>query len=275
MTKKTNEKLQQAVNSKAEKDANFASEQAAKVETFTEQLDALKQEASVWSEGVYKTANEHLYSILSKAYGQTLMFRSASPQAVKMFNNELAQRQIPYNKGSSLETKVIRWVFGIDTTKDKRVFKYAKTLETAKQDSIQLNGFVAWIKSQNGVENVAGAVAKEKADAKKAELEAELFEAAGSLMTAEPVSIDTAQASTGDYSSLSVALVRHTSNGNEIIAASNDNALTAFAFEKVRKVFLNQSHPSTEEETQAEKQAIKDSIRTKHLGNTATEPLQQ
>jgi len=171
----------------------------------------LQSDAQQWSLNEFKKANGMLYAMLKTCFIETNNVRNLSASEKKLFNEQLEERQIKFNKATALETKVIRAVFEIDAVKDKRAIKYARVLKIARADDIQPEAFVNWLIEQNGIDNVE---TQDKAVSKKEEKANALVKAYASAQTAEAKDFSEAKAGDGDYSDISVALLRHV--GNEV-----------------------------------------------------------
>jgi len=193
-----------------------------------------------WHNGAFKKANEILYRILTECYVITDEIRN-SELGVKMKLDEmLKERQITFNKGTSIEAKVIRAVFDIDSSADKRVFKYKRVLEMARTDNIPAADFAQWVIDGNGIENVQSKKATEHTKRQAERIVEELAKAYALSMNAPLVSLDTAKASSGNFSNLSVALVRHNKEAGtkEIIGVSDNNTITFNLFKALKDTLM-------------------------------------
>ena len=180
--------------------------------SITTTLFNLQSEAQQWNLNEFKKANDMLYAMLKTCFVETENVRNLSPSEKALFNEQLEERQIKFNKGTALETKVIRAVFEIDAVKDKRASKYARVLKIAKADGIEPEVFVAWLNEQNGIDNVGR---QDNADLKAKEKQGKLDKAHSSALTIEAKDISEAKECDSNYTRLSVALLRHV--GNEVV----------------------------------------------------------
>ena len=173
--------------------------------SITTTLFNLQSEAQQWNLNEFKKANDMLYAMLKTCFVETDNVRHLSPSEKALFNEQLEERQIKFNKATALETKVIRAVFEIDAVKDKRASKYARVLKIAKADKIQPEAFVNWLIEQNGIDNVG----RQNNDSKANEKANALVKAYETAQTIKAKNLNEAKVGDGDYSDISVALLRH------------------------------------------------------------------
>lgn len=113
-------------------------------------LDELCIKRGLWENGTYAQSNTELYSILDACF---TLFQEAKGKRslIKEINNLLTVGGIVYNDGTSLATKVVRYVFGSDS---KRVFSYARVLIVADLEKTEKESFVGFITRKGGVEEI-------------------------------------------------------------------------------------------------------------------------
>jgi len=122
-----------------------------KAVNFIVDLDKLAERQNVWLNGIYKQSNDELYSILTECYVLTAKARSHGSKFAAALNKELTNRELTFNDGTSLETKVVRLVFG---DVKKRATSYAKVLCVAGESGVKSGKLSSWIVDNGGVENV-------------------------------------------------------------------------------------------------------------------------
>ena len=114
-------------------------------------LDAIALTQEKWNKQ-YEKVNHSLYTILSASLEEVIVLRSA-PRAVAIeFNALLKERGYKRLDATSLETKVLRVVFG-EIDKD-RASSYSKVLREAKKNEIEPCDLSAWIQQEGGIEAI-------------------------------------------------------------------------------------------------------------------------
>lgn len=124
-------------------------------------LNGLAQDRVAWENGSYKASNDELYGLLDRCFS-LLEQMKGQRKLIKELNELLAEKSIVFNEGTSLATKIARFVFNGNT---KRITGYAKVLRVAAEEKAESESFAAFIKRKNGVEEVrkqkvAGALTK-------------------------------------------------------------------------------------------------------------------
>jgi hypothetical protein len=114
-------------------------------------LDNLAARQKKWSAGLYKKANDELYSLLAECYEEVIAIRLEGRKVTSALNNILAERGITFNDATKLETKAVRLVFG---NIGKRAFSYSSVLVLAKAERLETKDFATWITNSGGVEEV-------------------------------------------------------------------------------------------------------------------------
>ena len=225
--------------------------------SITTTLFNLQSEAQQWNLNEFKKANDMLYAMLKTCLVETRKLRKLTSSQITIFDEQLEERQIKFNKGTALETKVIRAVFEIDAVKDKRASKYARVLKIAKADAIEPEVFVAWLNEQNGIDNVGRQDNASKAN-EKANTLVKAYETA---QTSEAKNLNEAKVGDGDYSDISVALLRHAGSEVVPIAFSNNTATIAKLLNELAKQ-LNAEEQTEERRSDTKKVTkIKNEVR--------------
>lgn len=116
-----------------------------------QQLNKLCEARAVWENGVYKTSNDELYNLLDKCL---VLFKELTGERslIKELNELLEARGAKLTNGTSLATKIVRYVF--DGCSAERSYTYARVLTVAnaeKDDKVSMRAFVT---SRNGVEAI-------------------------------------------------------------------------------------------------------------------------
>lgn len=116
-----------------------------------QKLNALYDARVVWENGVYKTSNDELYNLLDKCL---VLFKELTGERslIKELNELLEARGAKLTNGTSLATKIVRYVF--DGCSAERSYTYARVLTVAnaeKDDKVSMRSFVT---SRNGVEAI-------------------------------------------------------------------------------------------------------------------------
>ncbi len=113
-------------------------------------LNGLAQDRADWENGAYKASNDELYVLLDRCFS-LLEQMKGSTKLIKELNYLLTEKDIVFNDGTSLATKIARFVFNGN---NKRITGYAKVLRIAAEEKAENESFAAFIKRKNGVEEV-------------------------------------------------------------------------------------------------------------------------
>lgn len=115
-----------------------------------DRLNALAQDRAAWENNAYKASNEDLYMLLDRCF--TLIGQMKDQRhLIAELNAQLEAKKIVFNKGTSLTTKVTRFVFN---GSGKRITGYARVLRVAFQEKGEKESFAAFIKRKGGIEEV-------------------------------------------------------------------------------------------------------------------------
>ncbi len=131
-----------------------AANKANTVLTAQQHYDALLKiadKAVTWHNTTYRKATDELFALLSDCYASVDEIRGNGTSMVRELNKVLKENSITFNDGTSLETKVVRVVFG---EIGKRAHTYARVLRNAHEQSVKPTVFAEWLAKQGGVEAV-------------------------------------------------------------------------------------------------------------------------
>jgi len=134
-------------SSKADEAAFAATKQEA-----AQEIRLLVTEREVWENGVFRTANEALYVLLSKCYeiDFSMSGKDAASKARRKGLEEVAlQLGYRFQDGTALMNKVVRCVFG-DVHRN-RVSAYAAALREAKHQKIEVANIAQFIEMNGGI----------------------------------------------------------------------------------------------------------------------------
>lgn len=109
------------------------------------QLDTLTNRRRTWEDGLQRAATQELYVILEGCL--TLYTRMVdSPPLRKMLTGVLKKRNVTQTAGSSLQLKVVRYVFG----EGGQEYTYARTIVEAHNNKPADEPFIDWLRSRGG-----------------------------------------------------------------------------------------------------------------------------
>lgn len=117
-----------------------------------EQIRQLVTEREVWENGVFRTANEALYVLLSKCYEieNSMVGKDSASKARRKGLEEVAlQLGYRFQDGTALMNKVVRCVFG-DVHRN-RVSTYAAALREAKHQKVEVTNIAQFIEMNGGI----------------------------------------------------------------------------------------------------------------------------
>lgn len=136
-------------------------------------LNGLATDRAAWENGAFKQSNDELYALLDRCYSLMVQMK-AERKLIKELNALLDAKKIVFNKGTSLATKIARFVFNGDS---RRVTGYARVLRVADAEMKEKDNFISFIKNKGGVEEVRKQkVAGELTQAEQAKLNIEIAE---------------------------------------------------------------------------------------------------
>lgn len=162
---KTTVKLDEAVFAKSKQEA-------------ADEIRQLVTEREVWEKGVFRTANEALYVLMSKCYEIEISMsgKDAVSRARRKGLEEVALHLgYRFQDGTALMNKVVRCVFG-DIHRN-RVSTYATALREAKHQKIEVADLAQFIEANGGIGGVSRPRTESggMTDAQKAEQALELI----------------------------------------------------------------------------------------------------
>jgi len=113
-------------------------------------LNGLATDCIAWENGSYKASNAELYDLLDRCFS-LLEQMKGQRKLIKELNTLLSEKGIVFNEGTSLATKIARFVFNGNS---KRVTGYAKVLRVAAEEKAENESFAKFIQRKGGVEEV-------------------------------------------------------------------------------------------------------------------------
>lgn len=113
-------------------------------------LNDLAQDRDAWENGSYKASNTELYMLLDRCF--TLLEQmKGQTKLISELNDLLVEKGIAFNDGTSLATKIARFVFNGN---DKRITGYARVLRVAADEKTEKESFAAFVSRKGGIEEV-------------------------------------------------------------------------------------------------------------------------
>ena len=216
-----------------------------------QKLNSLYEARVVWENGVYKTSNDELYNLLDRCL---VLFKELTGERslIKELNELLESRGAKLTNGTSLATKIVRYVF--DGCSAERSYTYARVLTVAnaeKDDKVSMRAFVS---SRNGVEAIRkapkdgslSAAQKTKINADHAEKHYANAKALAPSFTSNNAGLHPNTEAANDFA---LALVRKNKDGSlSIVFGTNNKALVgvvlAEAGKEERKAAEDKSVPT-------------------------------
>jgi len=119
--------------------------------SFIEQLIIQQQ---VWADGVFKTSNDLLYSLLAKCYEKYEQMCADNEVGKKLrtdLNDYIVLHNIGVNKKSHTLIKIVKCVFGANK---RRVSAYSIVLRAALDKGVKSSELVEFINTNGGVEEI-------------------------------------------------------------------------------------------------------------------------
>lgn len=148
-----------------------------------ERLNNLAQDRAAWENGAYKASNTELYVLLDRCF--TLLEQMKGERhLIAELDALLNEQNVTFNKGTSLATKIARYVFNDD---NKRITGYAKVLRVAVAEKRENESIAAFIARKGGLEEVRkqkveGAVSRAEQTATNIEIAQAYFVGADALV---------------------------------------------------------------------------------------------
>lgn len=123
------------------------------------QLDKLSDRRRTWEDGLQRAATDELYLILEGCLA--LYARMIDSNALKkILTTILKKRNVTQTAGSSLQLKVVRYVFG----ECGQEHTYARTIAEAYTSKPKDISFIDWLKSVGGPSGLKRSTAKKESD---------------------------------------------------------------------------------------------------------------
>ncbi len=177
-------------------------------------LNGLATDRATWENGAFKQSNDELYALLNRCF--TLMEQmKGNTKLIKELNALLGAKKIVFNDGTSLATKIARFVFNGN---NKRITGYARVLRVAGEEKAEKESFAKFIQRKGGVEevrkqNAAGTLTQAE-QAKQNVRTADCYFAKSRALTADiSCSEATMHPDQGAEHGYTAALVRKNKNG--------------------------------------------------------------
>lgn len=113
-------------------------------------LNGLANDRAEWENGSYKASNDELYALLDRCF--TLLEQmKGQTKLISELNDMLIEKNITFNDGTSLATKIARFVFNGN---NKRITGYARVLRVAAAEKKENETFAKFVARKGGVEEV-------------------------------------------------------------------------------------------------------------------------
>lgn len=144
--------------------------------------DKLIERRKTWEDGAFKSSTTELLGLLADGLGLRLHLNKFDDARVS-FNELYEAAGYESTKGTSLTTKVVRYVFGGHAK--KREFAYAKALNVAIENGVQPEAFAKFVEGKGGLEQLRRNGAD--AGAKRQERDDKIKNTAAILKTSTPI----------------------------------------------------------------------------------------
>jgi len=195
---------------------------------FKTELSAALQELVAqrehWENGVYKQANAELYAILERCAGIYAQLKDSKTN-VFAFNALAEELGIKFNKGTSVALKIVRVVFGQESSREHAYARVLRVWFDKREDEQTLTNFLI---ENGGVENVRRTASNRQANKLTAD---DYRDIAANTLTGEHALAtfglrDYMLSDSENDTDYVVALVHCDGNGNgKIVYGSNKRAL--------------------------------------------------
>ncbi len=208
--------------------------------------------AATWNSTSYKKATDELFALLSDCYASVADIRKQGTAMVRELNKVLTANGIVFNDGTSLETRVVRVVFG---NIGKRAHIYARVLRNAHEQSVKPTNLTKWLVEQGGVE----AVRRQHKVLTPTEVKAQRVKTAEKalpLVKAKQLS----NAPKLDGSDYVLALVQHTNGKQRIVGFCESVALVKQALAKVADDAEKQAVATTRADAERELRQLQQQV---------------
>ncbi len=196
-------------------------------------LNTLVVQRQAWEQGTYAASNRELYALLAQCFDLMLVVKGNVTLA-KGLNSLLRDRNVTFNKSTSLGLKIARAVFadsGAYKASENRLYTYARVLMVALETGQTAQTLANFIQSNGGIDEVrrkaaGGTSPTERKKLLAAHAEQQLaHNATQALIAGLPLS-DSLQPAHDQHFSL--ALVRKEADGTgSIVFGTSDTTLVA------------------------------------------------
>ena len=119
--------------------------------TVATQIEELSNARKAWENGAFKKSNEELYQLLERCLQFYLQTRGDKKKC-KALNALLKYKNVKYNEGTSLQTRIVRLVFGAHC--GKRAYAYARVITVAADEKSPKKSMYDFIESRGGIEEI-------------------------------------------------------------------------------------------------------------------------
>lgn len=188
-------------------------------------LDDLATDCTSWFNGSYKKSNEELYALIGRCVGLHQQVVTNRPLR-KHINDTLIERKITCNENASLETRMVRWVFG---NCGNRAYAYASAIRRCVKDNItpaQVPGYIDGSGGLDALRRPAKAGPDEREKLRQTRTDAENYYIACPALFTIPAPVPELTPSSEKAHAFSVALLRQTDDGkSEIVYGSSNGTL--------------------------------------------------
>jgi hypothetical protein len=200
------------------------------INNIHQELRTLQKRRETWEDGLYRSSNRELYEILNdcyRIYSQVVVSNTLKSK----LNEVLKNTNVTQTKGSSLQIKVIRYVFG----EFSEQFTYARVVKEAYNQ--QPTNFVQWLTDSGGPSGVKKKTANTTKNTEAAVQAAKRHYENAVAFTTIPA-IDELRANADADHTFALALVRVSSSDPtrmEVVFGTNSISLTDKVLELAAK----------------------------------------
>jgi hypothetical protein len=188
-------------------------------------LDTLQTDATSWFGGTYKKSNDELFVLLGGCVDFCVQVK-ASRILRKQMNESLLERGIKCNENASLETRVVRWVFGAC---GDRAYTYACVIRSCVSKKISASDVPAYITANDGIDAIrrsSGTSSLDSANQQKLRDAARAYYITSNPLFTLPSALPALEPSETASHGFSVALLRQSDTGqHEIVFGTGNGTL--------------------------------------------------
>lgn len=185
-----------------------------KVAVATE-IETLSHARKAWEEGTYKKNKEELYQLLDDCLKFYLNIRS-NKKKCKALNALLNDKGIKFNLSTSLQTRIVRLVFGAHCR--KRAYAYARVITVAADEKKPTVSMPDFIDGRGGIEEIRRTKqnGKSPADVRKENIEFAVKDLEKSQALTQPFKVEASRREQPEDTThdLFVAIMRQESDGS-------------------------------------------------------------